>query len=84
MDRDLGLRIGARYTIALVMFFPPYFLFEVNNGCHPDDWILKITRFLASIEHPTSPSWKRELAFIHCIFMGYRYDWPGECNCSAH
>lgn len=26
MDEDLGLYIGDRYTIALVVFFPPYFL----------------------------------------------------------
>ncbi|KAJ9661449.1 hypothetical protein H2201_006480 [Coniosporium apollinis] len=32
MDQDLGLRIGARYTIALVMFFPPYFLFELPSN----------------------------------------------------
>jgi len=32
MDQDLGLRIGNRYTIALVMFFPPYFFFELPSN----------------------------------------------------
>jgi len=38
MDKDLGLRIGYRYTIALVVFFPPYFFFEVSIKCLPEDW----------------------------------------------
>jgi len=29
MDKQLGLSIGNRYTIALVVFFIPYFIFEV-------------------------------------------------------
>ena len=30
MGEDLGLEIGSRYTIALVVFFIPYFIFEVG------------------------------------------------------
>lgn len=30
MGMDLGLDIGNRYNIALVVFFIPYFLFEVS------------------------------------------------------
>jgi MFS family permease len=32
MGADLGLNIGDRYTIALVMFFPTYFLFELPSN----------------------------------------------------
>ena len=32
MDVDLRLDIGDRYTIALVVFFPPYFLFELPSN----------------------------------------------------
>ncbi|RMZ67692.1 tartrate transporter [Pyrenophora seminiperda CCB06] len=32
MDKDLQLHIGERYTIALVMFFPPYFLLELPSN----------------------------------------------------
>jgi hypothetical protein len=32
MDEDLELYIGARYTIALVVFFPPYMLFELPSN----------------------------------------------------
>ena len=32
MGDDLGLEIGSRYTIALVVFFPPYFLFELPSN----------------------------------------------------
>ena len=32
MDEDLELYIGNRYTIALVVFFPPYFLFELPSN----------------------------------------------------
>jgi len=32
MDADLGLSIGHRYTIALVVFFIPYFVFELPSN----------------------------------------------------
>ena len=32
MDEDLRLDIGNRYTVALVVFFPPYFLFELPSN----------------------------------------------------
>lgn len=32
MDVDLGLHIGDRYTVALVVFFPPYFLLELPSN----------------------------------------------------
>lgn len=32
MGVDLGLNVGDRYTIALVMFFPTYFLFELPSN----------------------------------------------------
>ena len=32
MDVDLGLHIGHRYTVALVMFFPPYFVLELPSN----------------------------------------------------
>ena len=32
MDDDLGLSIGSRYTIALVVFFPPYFFLELPSN----------------------------------------------------
>ena len=32
MGEDLGLEIGQRYTIALVVFFPPYFLLELPSN----------------------------------------------------
>lgn len=32
MGEDLGLHIGSRYTIALVVFFPPYFFFELPSN----------------------------------------------------
>ena len=32
MDDDLVLSVGNRYTIALVVFFPPYFLFELPSN----------------------------------------------------
>lgn len=32
MEEDLRLDIGNRYTIALVVFFPPYFLFELPSN----------------------------------------------------
>ena len=32
MEEDLGLDIGNRYTIALVVFFPPYALFELPSN----------------------------------------------------
>lgn len=32
MDADLGLDIGSRYTIALVVFFPPYFFLELPSN----------------------------------------------------
>jgi hypothetical protein len=32
MDVDLRLDIGARYTIALVVFFPPYFFLELPSN----------------------------------------------------
>jgi len=32
MDQDLALYIGERYTIALVMFFPTYFLLELPSN----------------------------------------------------
>jgi hypothetical protein len=31
MGEDLGLDIGDRYTVALVVFFPPYVIFEVRK-----------------------------------------------------
>jgi MFS family permease len=32
MGADLALNVGDRYTIALVMFFPTYFLFELPSN----------------------------------------------------
>lgn len=32
MDADLGLSIGNRYTVALVVFFIPYFIFELPSN----------------------------------------------------
>lgn len=32
MEEDLRLDIGNRYTIALVVFFPPYFVFELPSN----------------------------------------------------
>ena len=32
MADDIGLDIGNRYTIALVVFFPPYFCFELPSN----------------------------------------------------
>src|SRR4051794_28096564 len=32
MDKDLKLHIGDRYTIALVLFFPSYFLLELPSN----------------------------------------------------
>ncbi|KAK2797122.1 hypothetical protein FQN50_009313 [Emmonsiellopsis sp. PD_5] len=32
MDKELGLSIGSRYTIALVVFFIPYFIFELPSN----------------------------------------------------
>lgn len=32
MEEDLRLDIGNRYTIALVVFFPPYFFFELPSN----------------------------------------------------
>lgn len=32
MEEDLRLDIGNRYTVALVVFFPPYFLFELPSN----------------------------------------------------
>lgn len=32
MDKDLGLNIGSRYTIALVVFFPPYVFLELPSN----------------------------------------------------
>lgn len=32
MDQDLQLHIGSRYTIALVVFFIPYFFFELPSN----------------------------------------------------
>lgn len=36
MDEDLALDVGARYNIALLVFFIPYFLFEV-----PSNWVIR-------------------------------------------
>ena len=35
MDVDLGLDQGNRYSVALVVFFIPYLLFEVNDNISP-------------------------------------------------
>jgi hypothetical protein len=32
MGDDLGLNIGARYSICLLVFFPPYMLFEIPSN----------------------------------------------------
>lgn len=32
MGEDLELNIGNRYTVALVVFFIPYFIFEVSRA----------------------------------------------------
>ena len=32
MGTDLALNVGDRYTVALVMFFPTYFLFELPSN----------------------------------------------------
>lgn len=36
MGEDLDLEVGARYNIALLLFFIPYFLFEV-----PSNWVIR-------------------------------------------
>lgn len=33
MDTDLGIDIGNRYSVSLVVFFIPYLLFEVIPLC---------------------------------------------------
>jgi hypothetical protein len=35
MEKDLRLNIGSRYTIALLVFFIPYFFFEVCANLQP-------------------------------------------------
>lgn len=32
MDRELGFRIGNRYSIALLVFFITYFIFEIPSN----------------------------------------------------
>lgn len=36
MGEDLDLEVGSRYNIALLLFFIPYFLFEV-----PSNWVIR-------------------------------------------
>lgn len=37
MEEDLGLGVGARYSITLLVFFPSYWLFEI-----PSNWVSRI------------------------------------------
>jgi hypothetical protein len=37
MEKDLNLQEGARYSIVLVVFFIPYFIFEVSTE-RPCGW----------------------------------------------
>jgi hypothetical protein len=32
MDKELGFKIGDRYSVALLMFFVTYFLFEIPSN----------------------------------------------------
>ena len=57
MDVDLGLSIGDRYTIALVVFFPPYFFLEL-----PSNLVLRKVG---------SANWLAFIAFMWgCVMIG--------------
>jgi hypothetical protein len=61
MDKDLGLNIGDRYTVALVVFFPPYFLLELPSNIAlrrvgAANWLALIAFSWGELTHLLQPS----------------------------
>jgi hypothetical protein len=77
MGADLHLEIGNRYTVALVVFFPPYFLFEVRDILREAGSVCA-DRAAVAVEYRSPPRWKCQLAVIHSLRMGLHYDRPGK------
>ena len=70
MDEDLELFIGARYTIALVVFFPPYMLFEL-----PSNIVLRKVG---------SANWLSFIAFAWgCVMLGQVCELKTPRKCSS-
>jgi hypothetical protein len=78
MDMDLGLSIDNRYTIALVVFFIPYLLFEVSIRPQLLDLKCMADSVPASVKYCASSSWKRELARRNRSVLGNCDAWPGK------
>jgi hypothetical protein len=78
MDADLGLDQGNRYSVALVVFFIPYLLFEVMPFSPPAGFLLlRANPALAAVESGVASSRGSELVRIHRLCLGYCHVGPG-------
>ena len=79
MDVDLGLDQGNRYSVALVVFFIPYLLFEVTILLRQHVFCgFELTvPSLAALESGVASSRRSELVGIHRFCLGYCHVRPG-------
>jgi hypothetical protein len=78
MDTDLKLDQGNRYSLALVVFFIPYLLFEVmplsSSRCLLS---LRANHALAALKSGVASIRRSELVGIHRLCLGYCHARPG-------
>ena len=79
MDVDLGLDQGNRYSVALVVFFIPYLLFEVTILLRQHVFCgFELTvPSIAALESGVASSRRSELVGIHRLCLGYGHVRPG-------
>jgi hypothetical protein len=78
MDADLKLDQGNRYSVALVVFFIPYLLFEVMSFSSSSCLLsLRANHALAALKSGVASIRHRELVGIHRLCLGYCHARPG-------
>ena len=77
MNKDLGLDQGNKYSVALVVFFIPYLLFEVIPLSASRFLLLRANPALAALKSSVASNRVRELVVIHRLCLGYCHVRPG-------
>jgi hypothetical protein len=78
MDKALQLDQGNRYSVALVVFFIPYLLFEVMPLSSQQGFLLRRANpALAALESGVASNRGSELVGIHRLCLGYCHVRPG-------
>ena len=83
MGKELELEIGSRYSIALLIFFIPYFIFEVLPSLPCPHLHIQVETSIvtssdaASVEYRPTSGRECQLARLYCIFLGSSNAWNG-------